>query len=167
MAVLHLSGCTDQTLRRSVELEGKLLMHFRSNRILSLAALAAGLGLTATRASAQQATFHLPFAAHWGPIVLESGDYKLSASVGGSGNHLIYVSQPGHSKMVLAEAAEIQPRRLDRDSLELVNVNGAYFVRRYRSAITGQVFTFAVPKASSETELASTVVTAVPVATGK
>jgi len=48
-----------------------------------------------------------------------------------------------------------------------VNVNGAYFVRRYESALTGQVFTFPVPKATSETEMASAAVTAVPVESAK
>ena len=142
-------------------------MHSRSTRILSLAAVAAGLGLTATPASAQQVTFHLPFAAHWGSTVLESGDYKLSDPPGQLGSHLIYVSQPGHSKMVLAQSIEIQPRHFDGSSLELVNVNGAYFVKKYRSALTGQVFTFSVPKASPETEMASAAVTSVPVATAK
>jgi len=142
-------------------------MHSRSTRILSLAAVAVGLGLTATPASAQQATFHLPFAAHWGSIVLESGDYKLSDPPGQLGSHLIYVSQPGHSKMVLAQSIEIQPRHFDGSSLELANVNGAYFVKKYRSALTGQVFTFSVPKASPETEMASAAVTSVPVATAK
>jgi len=142
-------------------------MHSRSTRILGLAALTVGLGLTATRANAQQVTFHLPFAAHWGSIVLESGDYRLSDPAGQLGSHLIYVSQPGHSKMVLAQSIEIQPRHFDGSSLELVNVNGAYFVRRYESALTGQVFTFPVPKATSETEMASAAVTAVPVESAK
>ena len=136
-------------------------MHFRSNRILGLATLGLGLGLTAAPASAQQATFHLPFAVHWGPMVLESGDYRLSAPAGQSGNHLIYISQPGDNKAVLAQSTEIQPRRFDGSSLELVNVNGAYFVRRYKSALTGQVFTFPVPKATPETEMASATVTSI------
>ena len=142
-------------------------MHSRSNRIFGLAALAAGLGLTAQHVSAQQTTFHLPVAAHWGSIVLEAGDYGLSDPAGGPGNHLIYVSQRRHSQMVLAQSSEIQPRHFDRSSLELVKVNGAYFVKRYRSALTGQVFTFPVPKASPETQMASAAVTSVPVATGK
>ena len=142
-------------------------MHSRSNRILGLAAIAVGLSLTAQRASAQQVTFHLPFAAHWGSMVLESGDYRLLDPAGQLGNHLIYVSQPGHSEMVLAQSVETQPRHFDRSSLELVNVNGAYFVRRYRSALTGQVFTFPVPKATPETEMASAAVTSVPVAATK
>ncbi|HEY3453461.1 MAG TPA: hypothetical protein VGK64_02590, partial [Bryobacteraceae bacterium] len=102
-----------------------------------------------------------------GPTALESGDYKISDLIGESGNHLIYVSQPGHNKMVLAQSTEIQPRHFDRSSLELVNVNGAYFVRRYSSAVTGQVFTFAVPKGTPETEMASAAVTSVPVARSK
>ena len=143
-------------------------MHSGSNRILGLAAIAVGLGLTATHASAQQTIFHLPFAAHWGPIVLESGDYGLSDPAGDAGKHLIQVSQGGHSsKLVLAQSSEIQPRHFDRSSLELVKVNGAYFVKRYRSALTGQVFTFPVPKASPETEMASATITSVAVATGK
>jgi hypothetical protein len=143
-------------------------MHSRSNRILGLAALAVGLGLTAQRVSAQEAeTFHLPFAAHWGPMVLESGDYKLAAPSGQAGNHLIYVSQPGHNKMVLAQSTETQPRHFERSSLELVNVKGAYFVKRYKSALTGQVFTFPVPKTTPETEMASAAVTSVPVARAK
>jgi len=142
-------------------------MHSKSSCFLSLAAIALGLGLTATRASAQQATFHLPVAAHWGPIVLESGDYKISAVIGDSGNHLIYVSQPGHGKMMLPKAIEIPQHPLDGSSLELVNVNGAYFVRRYRSAVTSQVFTFAVPRATPETEVASAAVTSIPVASAK
>ena len=142
-------------------------MHSRLTSILSLAAVAVGLGLTATPASAQQATFHLPFAAHWGPAVLESGDYQLSVLGGPSGSHLIYVSEPGHTKIMLPQLTEIQPRHSDRSSLELVNVNGAYFVRRYESALTGQVFTFPVPKATSETEMASAAVTAVPVESAK
>jgi hypothetical protein len=66
-------------------------MYFKSNRISGLAALAVGVGLTATPASAQQATFHLPFVAHWGSTVLEPGDYKLSAPVEWSGTRMIQV----------------------------------------------------------------------------
>jgi hypothetical protein len=140
-------------------------MYFKSSRILGLAALAAGLGLAATPASAQQATFHLPFVAHWGSTVLESGDYKLAALVEPSGVQLIHVSQYGHSMRMLPQSTEIQQAHLDRSSLELVNVNGAYFVKRYKSAITGQVFTFPVPKSASETEMASSAVAAVPIET--
>ena len=142
-------------------------MNLRSSRILSLAALALGLGVTATHASAQQETFHLPFAARWGSTALESGDYKLSDTIGQSGSHLIYVSQRGRGAVILPEANEILPRHFDRSSLELVNVNGAYFVRRYRSVLTGQVFTFPVPKGTPETEVASAAVTSVPVASAK
>jgi hypothetical protein len=142
-------------------------MYFKSSRILGLAALAVGLGLTATPASAQQATFHLPFVAHWGQTVLEPGDYKLSATGGWSANHLIQVfSQHGHSSSMLPQSIDLQ-RHLDRSSLELVNVNGAYFVRRYKSALTGQVFTFPVPKATPETEIASAAMRAVSVERAK
>jgi hypothetical protein len=142
-------------------------MYFKSGRILGLAALAVGLGVTATPASAQQATFHLPFAAHWGPAVLEPGDYELSATVEWSAIHLIQVSQPGHSRRILPQSIDLPHGHLDRSSLELVNLNGAYFVRRYKSAFTGQVFTFSVPKATPETEMASAAIAALPVESAK
>jgi hypothetical protein len=142
-------------------------MYFKSSRILGLAALAVAVGLTAAPASAQQSTFHLPFVAHWGPAVLEPGDYKLSAPVEWSAIHLIQVSQHGHSSRMLPQSIDLPHRHLDRSSLELVNVNGVYFVRRYKSALTGQIFTFAVPKARPETEMASAVVRAVPVESAK
>jgi hypothetical protein len=142
-------------------------MYFKSNRILGLAALAVGVGLTATPASAQQATFHLPFVAHWGSTVLEPGDYKLSAPVEWSGTRMIQVSQYRHSRRMLPQSIDLPQGHLDRSSLELINVNGAYFVRRYKSALTGQVFTFSVPKATSETEMASATMTAVPVESAK
>jgi hypothetical protein len=142
-------------------------MYFNPSRILGLAALAAGLGLTAIPASAQQATFHLPFVAHWGTTVLEPGDYKLSAAGEWSGIYMIQVFQQGHSSRILPQSIDLPHGHLDRSSLELVNVNGAYFVRRYQSALTGQVFTFSVPKAAPETEMASAAVRAVPVESAK
>lgn len=141
-------------------------MNFKSSPILGLVALAAGLGLTATSASAQQATFHLPFAAHWGAAVLEPGDYKLSVPVESSGTHLIQVSEYGHSRRMLPQSMDVQGH-LDGSSLEIVTVNGAHFVRRYKSAFTGQVFTFPVPKATPETEMASAGMTKVPVESAK
>jgi hypothetical protein len=142
-------------------------MYFKSSRIVGLAALAVGLGLTVTPASAQQATFHLPFVAHWGSMVLEPGDYKLSAPVEWSAIHLIQVSQRGHSSRMLPQSIDLPHSHLDRSSLELVNVNGAYFVRRYKSALTGQIFTFPVPKAARETEIASAAIRAFPVESAK
>jgi hypothetical protein len=139
-------------------------MYLRSSGILSLAALAIGLNVTATRASAQQATFYLPFAARWGSTVLESGDYKLSDTIGQSGSHLIYVSQRGRGVVILPKTRNILARHLDRSSLELVNVNGTCYVMQYRSALTDQVFTFPAPKATPEIEPASAAVTSVPVA---
>jgi hypothetical protein len=68
---------------------------------------------------------------------------------------------------MLPQSIDLPQGHLDRSSLELINVNGAYFVRRYKSALTGQVFTFSVPKATSETEMASATMTAVPVESAK
>ncbi|MBV8812593.1 MAG: hypothetical protein JO033_28300 [Acidobacteriaceae bacterium] len=52
-------------------------MSVSMGRIVKFAALAAFVGAGLMQ-GAEQATFHLPFTAHWGHAVLEPGDYKLS-----------------------------------------------------------------------------------------
>lgn len=123
-------------------------MRFRSNRSLTLGVAAVGLGVTAMQASAQQASFHLPFKAHWGSAVLEPGDYKLSAPIGVSGSHMIQLEGSGKSSMIVPAVTEIQQPN-DRSYLELINVKGTYFVKRYKTASSGQVFHFGLPNTSS------------------
>ena len=121
-------------------------MYYRSSRFLTLAAVVAGLGVTASEASAQQASFRLPFEAHWGQAVLEPGDYKLSAPLGVSGTYMIHVNGAGESSVIVPAVTQVQPSE-DRGYLELVKVNGTYFVKRYKAAFSGQVFQFGLPKA--------------------
>jgi hypothetical protein len=138
-------------------------VYFRSTRAFSLIAIAVGLGLTSIKASAQQATFHLPFEAHWGRAVLEPGDYKLSLPAGESPNHLIHLSGAGKGSMFVPQVTETMQLPLHRSYLRLVNVKGEYFVREYSYAPTNQVFTFGVPKVGRETTIASASTTSIPV----
>ncbi len=47
------------------------------NRIFNIAVLTAFAGAGLMQA-AEQAAFHLPVTAHWGQVVLQPGDYKMS-----------------------------------------------------------------------------------------
>jgi hypothetical protein len=139
-------------------------VYFRSSRALSLAAIAAGLGLTAMNASAQQARFYLPVEAHWGRAVLEPGDYKLSLPMGDSPNHLIHLTGGGKGSMFVPQVTETQQFDSSRSYIKLVNVKGTYFVREYKSGPAGLLFTFGVPKSSREALVASAPATTIQVA---
>ena len=130
------------------QVDKETVVNFRSSRTFSLIALAMGLGLSAMQASAQQATFHLPVAAHWGPAVLQPGDYKLSAPVGDVA-HIITVFGESQTSMIMPVSAW-SGQTSDRSYLELVNVSGTYFVKEYQSGASGRTFTFAVPKSVRE-----------------
>ena len=52
-------------------------MNLSVNRILNIAAFTV-LASTGLMQAAEQATFHLPVTAHWGQVVLQPGDYKMS-----------------------------------------------------------------------------------------
>lgn len=123
------------------------------------AALATGLGLTALQASAQQARFHLPFEAHWGNTVLEPGDYELALSAS-EPIPILHLSGDSKSIMVMSMLTGIKPTS-NRSFIQLVNVNGSYFVKQYESGSTGKVFSYRVPKMIDEPSAASSGATAI------
>lgn len=128
-------------------------MYFKSSRAFVSTAVAAGLALTALQANAQQVKFHLPFEAHWGAAVLEPGDYTLSVPVAEL-QPIFRVSGDRKSSMILPMEMETQ-HTSSGSFLQLVNVNGTYFVKEYKSGPTGKTFSFAVPKPVVETSIAS------------
>jgi hypothetical protein len=138
-------------------------VYSKLSRAVGLTAVAVGLGVIAVPASAQQAAFHLPFEAHWGSALLEPGDYRISIPTGESPSHIVHLFGAGKGSMVIPESTEIRRPTVDHSSLELVNVKGTYFVREYKSAPTGQVFTFGVPKSERELTTVSSIAAAVPV----
>ena len=44
----------------------------------------------------------------------------------------------------------VEPSASNRSYLQLVNVNGTYFVRKYTSGITGRLLMFSVPKVHND-----------------
>ena len=132
------------------------------NRIITFALLASALGGSTTYA-AQQARFHLPFAAHWGNVVLEPGDYTLSAPSLSTGIAQFYVHGGGTSAIQLPLSTETKETS-QSSYLKFVSVNGTYFLREYTSGPTGKTFTFKVPHPERTQTMAQRTSTAVPVA---
>lgn len=99
--------------------------------------------------AAVQAKFHLPVGARWGQMTLAPGDYKLSLPESSLGVREFTVN--GNDK-----TGYVQPTTTDdhdglvndstRSYLQLVKVNGTFYITEYRSAATGKIFSFAVPK---------------------
>ena len=132
------------------------------NRMSGFGIIGAALILTAANAAAQQATFHLPFEAHWGMAVLQPGDYRLSAPENSLGRTEFYVRGQNMAAYALPLVAEEQPTSL-RAYLVLVNVNGEYFVEQYSSGMAGKLFTFTIPKSARHESLAQRAGMVIPV----
>ncbi len=135
-------------------------MHCRTGRAFSFAAVAAGLGILALQASAQQAKFNLPVEAHWGSAVLEPGDYTVSLPQADSAAHIFHLFGDGHGSMVMPTTTEPKPIT-NHSYLELVKVDGTYYVREYKSGHTGKTFIFGVPKGTRESTFASAATTTI------
>lgn len=120
-------------------------MSFSINRIFGLVLLA-GLAGACVSQAAVQARFHLPMTAQWGKTILTPGDYKIRVLDDiTSGRNQIVIEGEGKSLHELPVAIDLRSAS-SPSSLELVEVNGNYFVREYKSGIAGKTFTFGVPK---------------------
>jgi hypothetical protein len=115
------------------------------NRLFGALALAGLIGAGSMQASVQ-AQFHLPVAAHWGSAILKPGDYKiLIRDLRFGPNQVVIQGEEG--KAMYAMPLAIDPTSASgHSSLQLVERNGTYFVKQYRSASEGKTFTFRVPK---------------------
>ena len=112
---------------------------------LSAILLAASYVGTAPTAQAQQAslgTFTLPVAAHFGSVVLQPGEYRISALAGTS---FIRVAGEGGIATILATSIDPQAGR-DHGKLTLANVNGTFALQRFESGVTGTRFDFDIAK---------------------
>jgi hypothetical protein len=103
--------------------------------------------LGASRASAQEATFHLPFRARWGTAVLGPGNYTLSTPDSVSGIRIFYLHSDARTQMAVPAIVSNEPVS-GRSYLKLMNIDGTYYIQEYVSGVTGRVFEFAIPKAS-------------------
>ncbi len=121
-------------------------------RIIQSAGIVA-FASTGLMQAAQQATFHLPVAAHWGSVLLKPGDYHVSLPEISQGERAFRVTGNGKSMFELALTTDVR-NASKHSQLELLPVNGNYFVREFSYGPIGRTFTFAVPKASRREEVA-------------
>lgn len=122
-------------------------MNWNMTRLITVSAFVVALGLGASQARAQKATFHLPFEAHWGSTVLDPGNYTLSAPESRSVLHIFYLQRDNETRMAVPLIVNTQTAS-GRSHLRLVKVDGTYYVQEYVSEATGTALTFAIPKAS-------------------
>jgi hypothetical protein len=112
--------------------------------------------------AAEQAKFHLPFGARWGEVTLAPGDYKVALPEASLGNRQFVVrgkdvqgkDKTGYVQPLVADSDDSLRHDPNHSYLQLVKVNGTYFVAKYRSGSTGQLFSFAVPKQKREVRMA-------------
>jgi hypothetical protein len=136
-----------------------------NNRLFGAATLALASALAVSHASAQEATFKLPVSAHFGNAMLQPGEYRMTVPSPVKSIYVIYLSGGGKVQATLPAVIDTQELS-DRSYLELENVGGTYFVRKYISGVTGKAYTFSIPKAARRQTVANTPVTTVAVTGG-
>jgi hypothetical protein len=126
------------------------------NRIFSFGLLVMTAAAGAVHAG-EQAKFHLPFGVRWGEVTLAPGDYKVALPEASLGNRQFVVQgkdKTGYVHPLVADSDDSLRHDASHSYLQLVKVNGTYFVAKYRSGSTGQLFSFAVPKQKREVQMA-------------
>lgn len=121
-------------------------------RLTKWAALAAIAGAGLMQA-AEQATFHLPVAAHWGLSVLQPGDYRMSLPQPSLNERTLLVAGTGQTTRPLPLVTDTRERS-KTSYLELWQIDGQYFVHELSVGPSGKSFTFVVPKSGHRTQVA-------------
>jgi len=99
--------------------------------------------------AAVQAKFHLPVGARWGQMTLAPGDYKVLLPEGSLGVRQFTVkgdAKTGYVQPVVTDDNDGLVNESGGSYLQLVKVDGTFFIAKYRSGATGKMFSFAVPK---------------------
>jgi hypothetical protein len=125
-------------------------MHLSKNMI-GFALLASVLSVGSSFAE-QLVNFHLPVPVKWGNTILEPGDYRMELPTSSFGIQSVNMKNEKRSVVALPlVTSSSDPVKVSRKSyLQLVNVNGTYFVRKFTSGVTGRTLTFAVPKVHND-----------------
>ena len=137
-------------------------MRFIKNRVFRFAGLGIALAMSASLALAGQGTFTLPVEAHLGNVTLTPGDYRIITPEAVGGVNVVYVYGNGKLQATLPLGVGARPEP-DRSYLELVDVGGNYFVRKYNAGVAGRAYTFDIPKKFRHEAVANIRVTSVPV----
>ena len=103
----------------------------------------AGLALPAS-AQNYKATFTLPFAAHWGSVDLQPGDYTISSNT--LGTPFLSVTGNGTTVSILTGPVELREPTGRSGHLELTDVNGTQVVTKFVASTAGKEYSFAIPK---------------------
>jgi hypothetical protein len=123
-------------------------MNILLNRIFSFALLAAAAGTAAAQAG-QQVRFHLPYEAKWGNVALAPGDYSVVLPQVSLGQREFLIRGENGNAWVLPMATDVDALSInpsDKNYLQLVNVDGVFFVSKYQAGANKVVFNFKVPK---------------------
>lgn len=124
-------------------------MAFIKNRAFSAAFFAIVLGVTTSHAKAQNGKFFLPVTAHLGNLVLEPGEYTISAQPAKSWPQVIQISKQGSAVSILATTEAAQPES-DKSYLRISTVGATNVIREFSLGKTGKIFTFAPAKSIRE-----------------
>jgi hypothetical protein len=136
------------------------------NGVFRAVGLGIAIALSASLALAGQGTFTLPVVAHLGNVTLGPGDYRIITPAAINGVNVVYVYGNGklQATLPLDSRAQAEP---GRSYLELVDVGGTYFVRKYNAGVAGRAFTFDIPKKIRHQAVADVRVTSLPVRTSE
>jgi hypothetical protein len=141
-------------------------MSYFGNRILSFALFSVLVGATAATASAQQASFHLPFDAKWGSLVLPAGDYTVHLPEPALGTREVLVQGPA-TGFVMAVTSDTYGGRIAApakgDYLQLVKVGDTYYVAKYEEGSMDTTIFFKTPKQPRPEHMAANEVVRIPV----
>jgi hypothetical protein len=140
-------------------------MNLFANRISSIAMAAAFICGTALSASAQQGSFHLPFEAKWSGVVCPPGDYRVSLPDRPVGSAILLVRGPAGASFVLPMIADVYGPHTQAvsASLQLIKVDGEYFVKKYEAGSGGLIFYFKTPKPSHRVQITANEAISLPV----
>jgi hypothetical protein len=141
-------------------------MNFFTKRVSSIAMVAACLGASAVSASAQQATFHLPFEARWAGVVCPPGDYQVILPERYLGKTTFLVRGPAGASFIVPMTVDTYgtPAASPNGAyLQLVKIDDEYFVRKYEAGSGNLTFYFKTPKPSHRVQIAAQDSTNIPV----
>ncbi|MBV9762267.1 MAG: hypothetical protein JO340_17035 [Acidobacteriaceae bacterium] len=124
-------------------------MQFMNNRAFRAAGVVLGFVLTTSLAMAGEAVFRLPVETHFGNVTLNPGEYRIITPSATSSIGVVYLYGNGEFRATLPLTIGGHPEA-GRSYLEAVNIGGEYYVTKYNAGSSGQILTFALPKAILE-----------------
>ena len=161
--------CTDLEARQGSRAKQRkeIVMSVFVNRICGWVV---GVGLLAAAAaaplSAQQLHFHLPVAAKWAGTVLPVGDYRLRTMANPTGMMILTIQGPAGARFLVPMTTEAYGARKDppaQSYLQLVEVDGKYFVNKLEASTQALTYFFKVPEPSRQLQMSAQVSTNIPV----